>query len=424
MHPLAIQNKNNLLLMLPLFIVIFLDVAGLILVLPVLTPLILNTNSGMLPSNTPLLLRDFLYGFTIALYPLFMFFSTPILGDLSDKFGRKTILLWCLFLGTASYAIAAIAVIFKSLFVLLASRAIAGLAAGTQSIATAAIIDMSTSQTKTKNLAWVVFTSSLGLIIGPAVGGFTAEKNIVGWFGFDTPFFIAAGVCLLNSILLYFSLKETKPTKSDDKIQLTKGFTLFIAAFAEQKFRLLAMLYFCFILAWSLYFQTINWFFIEKYQYSVYKLGLFVAFIGLIFALTTSIVTRFLMRLFSRETTAFAFFIFTMGIANIGSAMSHSESAQWLWVILNGMSEVICVTVALSIFSNLVDLDSQGWIMGVTGSIAAITWVVGGLVAGPLGYINIAIPLWTAGILCFISFVLMVIYQKTHNIKNVGCEYN
>ncbi|MBV8802257.1 MAG: MFS transporter, partial [Gammaproteobacteria bacterium] len=257
----AKQNRFNFLALLPLFMVIFLDVAGIILVLPVLTPIILQPESGIVSAETPQIVRDFLYGFSLAIFPLFMFFSTPILGDLSDKFGRKKILLFCAIASSVSYLIAAIGIIYKSLFILLSSRAIAGLAAGTQSIATAAIIDTSTPQTKTRNLAWVVFTSSIGLILGPAIGGITAEKDIVSWFGFDTPFFFAAGVCLLSAMLLYFSFKEISVTKSEHTIKITKGFSLFIAAFSERKFRLLSFLYFCFIMAWSLYYQTINWFF-------------------------------------------------------------------------------------------------------------------------------------------------------------------
>jgi DHA1 family tetracycline resistance protein-like MFS transporter len=405
------QNKTTLFSLLPLFSVILLDVAGIILVLPVLTPLILQPDSGMLPANTSLIWRDFLYGFSLAIFPLFMFFSTPILGDLSDKFGRKKILLICLILSALSYFIGGLGVLGNNLLILLMSRALAGLAAGTQPIATAAIIDASTPQTKTRNLAWVVFTSSIGLILGPAIGGITAEKSILSWFGYDTPFFFAAGVCIINMIFLHFSLKETPPAQPSHLIKLTKGFKLFIAAFIEKKFRLLSLLYFCFILAWSLYYQTINWFFMEKFQYGVGKLGLFVAFIGIIFAFTTSIMTRFILKLFSNELNAFTFFIFTMALANIGSALSHSEIAQWLWVILNAASDVICFTVALSIFSNLANHESQGWIMGVTGALGAITWTIGGLIAGPLGYINISVPLWTAGGLCLISFFLMLIYK-------------
>jgi len=407
-------SKTSRWSMLPLFMVIFLDVAGIILVMPVLTPLILQTDSGIVPAGTPLIWRDFLYGLSLGIFPLFMFFSTPILGDLSDKFGRKKILLICLIGSAISYVIAAIGVMYGSLFTLLGSRALAGLAAGTQPIATAAIIDMSTPQTKTKNLAWVVFTSSIGLILGPAVGGITAEKSLVSWFGYETPFFFAAGVSFLNAILLHFSLKEAPSTNLSHTVHLTKGFKLFIAAFTEKKFRLLSALFFCFVLAWSLYYQTINWFFMEEYHYSVGKLGLFVSFIGIIFAITTSMVARLILRLFAHETNAFAFFIFTMAIANIGAALSQGELAQWLWVILNAASDVICFTVALSIFSNLANHESQGWIMGVTGSIGAITWTVGGLIAGPLGYIDIHVPLWTAGVLCFMSFLMMLIYRRSH----------
>ena len=409
------RPKTDFFTLLPLFMVILLDVAGIILVMPVLTPLILQTSSSILPASTPLLWRDFLYGLSLSIYPLFMFFSTPILGDLSDKFGRKKILMLCLIASSVSYFVAGFGVLAHQLLFLFLGRAIAGLAAGTQPIATAAIIDASTPDNKTKHLAWVVFSCSIGLILGPAVGGITAEKNLVGWFGYDTPFFLAGILCLINAVLLHFSFKNLFIQKVNQPIQLTKGFKLFIAAFIEKKFRLLSLVYFCFILAWSLYYQTINWFFLEKFQYTVGKLGLFVAFIGIIFAFTTSLAGKYLLRLFPSEVSAFMFFIFTMAIANLGAALSHSELAQWLWVILNASSDVICYTVALSIFSNLAGNESQGWIMGVTGSIGAITWTVGGLIAGPLGYINIHIPLWTSGFLCLISFLFIILYKKAHD---------
>src|SRR5579885_851404 len=89
------KSKSTLMTMLPLFMVILIDVMGIVLVLPVLTLLILQPDSGMVSAGTSPFLRDFYYGLAMALYPLFMFFSTPILGDLSDKF-RKNILLLCL----------------------------------------------------------------------------------------------------------------------------------------------------------------------------------------------------------------------------------------------------------------------------------------------------------------------------------------
>jgi DHA1 family tetracycline resistance protein-like MFS transporter len=409
------QHKSSKLSLLILFMVILLDVAGIILVLPVLPPLILHPSSRMIAPETSLFMRDFFYGLLLAIFPLFMFFSTPILGELSDKFGRKKILFICLVGSAFSYGVAAFGIVFNNLWILLLSRALAGLAAGTQPIAVAAIIDASTPETKTKHLSWVVFASSIGLILGPLLGGFTAEKNISSWFSFQTPFILAALVCLLNAVLLhYFFPKKEGKVHSKQTLHVFKGFQLFLSAFLSKKFQLLSLLYFCFLLAWSLYYQTINWFFLEKFDYTVAQLGLFVAFIGLIFAITTSLAPRFILKRFSTEVKAFSFFIFTMGIANIGSAMSSSALSQWLWVILNAGSDVICFTVTLSIFSSLVGEESQGWIMGVVGSINALTWAVGGLIIGPLGFVGVHVPLLVAGFLCFISFFFMQVYRKTH----------
>ena len=157
-----------------------------------------------------------------------------------------------------------------------------------------------------------------------------------------------------------------------------------------------------------------NWFLLETFHYSTAQLGLFTGAIGLVFAITTSAVVRILLKFISSETATFAVCALLMAVASVGSAMSNSELAQWLWMILLAGSEVLCFTFILSIFSNLADNESQGWIMGVTGSLGAITWTVGGLLAGPMGYVSIHLPLWVAAGLSFCSFWLMVLYRYQH----------
>lgn len=408
----ASEVKSSILKLLPLFMVIFMDVMGIILVLPVLTPLILQVDSGILPSSTPLIVRDFLYGFALALFPLFMFFSTPILGDLSDKFGRRKILLLCLYGSAVSYVIGALGIIYKNPFIFLLSRALSGLTAGTQPIATACIIDASTAKTKTRNLGWVVFTGSIGTVIGPVLGGITAEKSIISWFSYETPSILAAILSFLTAIFLMFSLKESNEKRLKCKLQLTKGFTLFMEAFLQKRFRLLSFLYFLFTLAWSLYYQTINWFFMEEFHYNVAQLGIFVGGIGVAFALASGVILRIILKIFTYENSACAFGIFLMTIASVGCALTYAELPQWLWMILNASSYIVCYTMSLSLFSQLVDENSQGWMMGVISAIGAITWTVGGLIAGPLGYLSIRAPLWIAALLSFISFILILKYCR------------
>ena len=407
-HSAVSQHKPGFLTLLPLLMVILIDVMGLVLVFPVLAPLILQTGGGMVDSNMSEAWRDFLYGFTVALFPLFMFFSTPVLGDLSDKFGRKNILLLCLTGCALSYLVSAAGIYYHSLFVFLLGRAIAGMAAGTQPIASAAIIDLSTEHTKTRNLSWVVLIASIGLILGPLLSGVTASVS------YQMPFYIAALLSLLNAVLLYFSYQENHFQRSEHKVQLLKGFVLFVAAFSEKKFRLLSLVCFTLILAWSLYFQVINWFLMDEYHYTVNQLGLFIGYIGVIFVIITSVLLRHLVKLFSHVSNACLFFILLMGISLLCGTLTHSALSQWLWAILISGSEIICYTLFMELFSNLASKDAQGWIMGVMGSIMAITWTVGGIIAGPLGYIGIRVPFWVAGILCFMSFLLMWRYRKTH----------
>jgi MFS family permease len=404
----ATTPRINFLSLLPLLMVVLIDVMGLVLVFPVLAPLFLHADSVLLAPDTSTMWRDFLYGFTVSLFPFFMFFSTPVLGDLSDKFGRKKILLICLTACGFSYAVSALGIYYHSLFTFLFGRAIAGLAAGTQPIAAAAIIDLSNEQTKTRNLGWIVLVSSVGLVLGPLLTGVSAGVN------YQFPFYIAAALSFANAVLLFYSYQETHPVQSGHKIQLFKGFMLFVAAFSQQKFRMISLVCFTLILAWSLYFQVIGWFFMEEFNYDVNQLGLFIGYIGVIFIITTSLLLPYFLKLFSHPSTACLFFILLMGAAIVGCTLTTTAYSQWIWVIFISGSEIICYTLFMELFSNLADKDAQGWIMGVQGSIMAITWTVGGLIAGPLGYINIRVPFWVGGVLCLISFILLCLYRRSH----------
>jgi DHA1 family tetracycline resistance protein-like MFS transporter len=398
------MNSYNKFLLLP---IIILDVAGIILVLPVLTPLILEENSILISAHTSIFVKDFLYGFSIAIFPFCMFLSSPVLGDLSDKFGRRKILLICIMGSAIFFLITGIGINYKSLFVFLIGRALGGLMAGTQPIVTAAIIDISSSHTKTINLTWIVFASSLGLVLGPAISGFAGSKNIVSWFNYSTPFFFATGITFLNFLLVFFLLKKAQPSKIIHSIDLSKGFSLFLRAFLNRKYRLIFLQYSFLTLTWGFYYQTINWVLLEKYNYSVWHLGSFFSFIGIIFTFA-SLTAPFILKLFSNEIKAFSFFILIMGIANAAAALSYNDTLQWIAGIFNATSYVVCFTLSLTQFSNLVDHESQGWIMGVTGAISAFTWTIAGLITGPLGYIYIYLPLWTAVFLCFSNLLLSV----------------
>lgn len=402
--------------LLSLFMVLLLDVMGVVLVMPVLTPLILQPDSAtLLPLSTPVLLRDLCYGIVLALFPLMMFFSAPILGDLSDHFGRKKILLACLIGVALSYLMAGFAIFEGSLSWLMVSRAFAGLAAGTQPIACAGIIDLSPGEAKIKNMSWIVFTQSLGVIIGPLIGAVTTQKHVVSWFSYSTPFFMAAGLSLANAIILCFSYRESFIPKVATAIQWSKGFSMFMAAFLEKRFRALSLASISFILAWGLYFQAVGWFFMERFQYGAGKIGLFTGFIGLIYAVNTSFLSKRLLKLFSNDTQAFLVFMGLMIFALFACVFTQSEWGQWFWVIIIATSVVNGYTIMMNLFSNSAGKDAQGWVMGVVSSLSAMAWGVGALISGPLGFMDIRVPLVMAGVFTVMSFVFGLIFKRAHH---------
>ena len=158
------SNAGNLRAVLPLFLVIFIDAMGLAIMFPILTPIFMNlhVHGGILAAGASLLVRNIFYGVTLCIFPLFMFFGTPFLGDLSDHIGRKKVLIICLLGATVSYFLSGLSVDFKVVWLLLVSRAVAGFTAGSQPIAQAAIIDVSPPDKKALNLSLLLFPAALG----------------------------------------------------------------------------------------------------------------------------------------------------------------------------------------------------------------------------------------------------------------------
>src|SRR3990167_335668 len=175
-----------------LFLVIIIDQMGITFVFPILTPLFMDPNSMLIPAGIKNSSRDFLYGLCLALYPFFMFFGAPLLGAISDQLGRKITLLLCLLASAISFVLSAVAIHLASLTLLLASRALAGFFSGSQYIAQAAIADISPPDKKAVNLSYIIVAISIGMILGPLVGGYLSDPVLLKSLTYATPFEAAA----------------------------------------------------------------------------------------------------------------------------------------------------------------------------------------------------------------------------------------
>ncbi|MGL4776734.1 MAG: MFS transporter, partial [Aeromonas veronii] len=194
----------------PLWVLVMtvtLAVAGFSLPSPVLAPLLLDPAHGMLTPEASDWSRKVWLGVIMGLYPLFQLVGSPWLGRLSDRYGRKPLLLLSLAGVLAGYALMALGIAWRSLPLLLLSRVVEGLCNGNIAIVQAMAADLAGKEHKARSFAWINIGMNLGWVVGPMIGGYAAvisgDYSLAAW--------LAVGMTLLNLLLVYWLIPYRPP---------------------------------------------------------------------------------------------------------------------------------------------------------------------------------------------------------------------
>ena len=377
---------------LPFFIVIIIDAMSIGMVIPILTPLVFKP-SGMLALYSSEA-RHILFGVILAVGPLGFMLGAPILGYLSDSFGRKKILLICLLGTLISFVFYAFSFYFNLLFLVIVARLIDGLTSGSQGVAIAAITDISDHKNKAANIGFIAVAMTIGLVVGPFIGGFLSDKSIMPWFTDSTPFYFAIGLGLFNLLVFFAFLKET--THHRQPLQLSRFFSQLSALFQQKTVRLLLLTFFLFELAWSLYFQSISLVLAKEFHYSKHLLGLFSAYIGLVLSLGLIYLVRFMINRFSLMNNVIAA-LFCGSMALLSLTMLSTLSLQWILGAIIALAVAVAYSCLIAQASNLTSKQQQGFLLGTTDGVLALAFAISGMLAGTLSYINIHLPSLVAG---------------------------
>lgn len=400
----------------------FIDVMGLGLVYPMFASMIFQGDCMILPADTSDHVRGTCLGILLAAMPITQFFSAPILGILSDQKGRKKVVVPGLSVGVIGYLVAMAAVSLESFALLLLSRVIVGIAAGTASVVGAGVADMSSLEDKAKNFGFFNMGCGLGFAIGPFLGGKLSSESFWIIEKYALPFFFAAVVTLINLLLVIYYLKDVYEPKTGGKLSLSLGIRNIKKAFVVPGLQAVFASVFLACVGWSFYweFAPVTW--ISEYNFSTSTIGNFYAYGAAIYALSCGVLIRpIVSRYCNRHVLCYALIGCS---AAIGLLLLHS-SDQWLWVYVPLQQFTIALfwPTAAAVVSNAVNEDMQGEIIGVLQSVDSLAFAVSPLIAGPLLGITTAMPIivGSAGML-LAAGVLGFVLKGTAKVQNVAAH--
>lgn len=398
---------NRILKLSPLLLVILVDTIGYSIVVPVLAPVLINDSPTMMAESSAHA-RYIVYGAALGIYELAMLYMAPVLGEISDRIGRRRVLVFSIGGMILSFLMLAYSVAAGLVVLLILGRIVGGATAGSQAVAQAAAVDRTAPDEKATALSLCLFASSVGFIVGPALGGALSDDRLVSWFDSATPLYAVALLSLGTLVLLLATEPQPRalPGLRLRDISPLMGVKGFREAFADRRIRGLVIVFTLMQIAWGAYFLFVPSLLINRFAFGSSEIALFMALLGAGFCLAYGFVLPLLSRRFPVDRIAAAGLWLTTGLLLI-AILSFDLRMQWALAVPIATTVSVAYGAIITMFSNAVDADRQGWILGITISVTAFAWGFSSIVSGFLsGYGYIAPMVMAATMLALSSIAI------------------
>ncbi len=379
-----------------IFITLLIDVMGWGLIIPVMPSLIVELKG--IPVN-----EASSYGaWLLTVYAIVQFICAPIVGNLSDRFGRRPVLLFSLLGFGIDYVFLALAPSYSWLFV---GRIIAGITGASFTTAAAYIADVSTPETRAKNFGLIGAAFGIGFIAGPALGGLLAT------WGIRAPFFAAAILCLLNALYGYFILPESLPKEKRRTFQWSKANPVGSLLYLSKHKTILgiAAVFFLIYIAAQAVQSTWSFFTIHRFQWNEQMVGISLAVVGLLVGVVQGGLTRIINPRLGNEKSAYlGIFLYAIGFTLL--AFANQSWMIFVFLIPYCLGGIAGPSLQ-SIISNMVPSNEQGELQGALTSLMSLSSIIGpGLMNGLFKYFTSPkAPFIMPGIHFLLGALLMLI---------------
>ncbi len=389
--------------LLAIFLTVFIDLLGIGIIIPVLPALFFGPGATLFGPETGERERSIVYGFLLASYPILQFFGAPVLGALSDRYGRKPMLMLSLAGTLAGYLIFAVAVGQGNLLLLFFSRMLPGFTGGNISIIFSSIADVSDPSSRAKNFGLVGMAFGLGFVLGPTIGGLLADNSIASWFTAATPFYFTALLTLFNILLVQFRFGETLSGRRESKVSFLTGFRNIGATFDNPKLRGIFAVVLLLSLGFTFFTQFFSVLLINKFGFAEKNIGLLFGWIGLWLVFTQGVTVRILSRYF--EPAAILRYSILLLACALAALLLPRQG--WLFFLLNpfvATFQGITAPNLTATVSNQAGQERQGEILGINQSMQSLGQAIPPIIGGYLNAVNGYLPLITAAVLTFVGW--------------------
>ncbi len=373
-----------------IFITVFIDLLGFGILIPILPTF----------STIELNLSEFSIGIVLAVYSLTQFLFGPILGNLSDRVGRRPLIIGCLFLNAVGYVIFAFT---NSFMLLLISRVVAGIGGSSVAVAQAYIADITTVKDRSKGMGLIGAAFGLGFVFGPLIGGLLSK------FGYEVTGFASASFSFLAFLFTIFYLPESLK-KVKDKIKTKQRKLIDIPAikllFKNNKIASLIIMFFILVFSIANIYGTFALIGYKQYHFTDMQNGIMYGIIGIVSAFVQGGLIRFATKYIDdRKIIIIGSFLMMAGLAMVPYAGNMTGLIVVTIILALGSGSL--QPTMLSLISKNTSESEQGFTLGVNQSFSAFARVLGPLWGGfAFEYIGYQYPFLTGAAFTAIIFVI------------------
>ncbi len=389
-----------------LLLTTFIDLLGIGILSPVLPFLVAKFTHNNSDETA------FYTGLIVSVFAFCEFFAAPALGALSDKFGRRPVLLFSIAGTIIGYLLLGLS---SAMWILFLGRIIDGITAGNISTVFAYVSDITEPGQRAKRYGVIGGVIGLGFIIGPAVGGFAAQWSL------SMPMFIAAGLSLINLVWAYFALPETLKEKDNSTFRIKDINPLQSFATVKTntalKFLLLASVFH--FIAFAQLQGNISVFFKDALNWNTSQIGLAFLMVGIGDLITQGFLVGKLKNILNERKLSIigltiagvAYFLFTTLV------YAHSSISAYLIYLTFAFGKGLFEPSMASMVSQTATDKEQGKVQGAYQALQSLTRVVGPVTAAFLYSITWAAPYFVSGLLTIITVILFVLLKQNASNK-------